>query len=199
MKDNKKTLKQILYFLLIVIIFIIIIFLFKNKDNFYESDIKKIIDKKEEHLKNNIEFNKLTEKVINMDQIISWTKEKAKYLNNLGKNINILELGTKRSNINIPTHKKDMFKEIPNLNYVMSDYQDGIDVDIVTDLHNIKNLENNFFDLIITCSTYEHLKYPQLCSHNLMKILKIGGRIFIQTHFHYMDINMIIIDFHEKH
>ena len=41
---------------------------------------------------------------------------------------------------------------------------------------------NNSFDIIISCSTFEHLKYPQLCGHNLMKMLNIGGIIYIQTH-----------------
>jgi predicted SAM-dependent methyltransferase len=92
-------------------------------------------------------------------------------------------LGTKRSNPNIPTNKKNLFFDIPNVEYIMTDYENGIDVDIVTDLHTIDTkFEKNTFDLIISCSTYEHLKYPQLCSHNLMKILKIDGIIFIQTH-----------------
>jgi predicted SAM-dependent methyltransferase len=65
----------------------------------------------------------------------------------------------------------------------MTDYQNGLDVDIVCDLHKTDTIFNDkSFDLIISCSTYEHLKYPQLCSHNLMKMLKIGGIIYIQTH-----------------
>lgn len=65
----------------------------------------------------------------------------------------------------------------------MTDYQNGMDVDVVCDLHKIDGIfEKESFDLILSCSTFEHLKYPQLCSHNLMNILKIGGRILIQTH-----------------
>ena len=65
----------------------------------------------------------------------------------------------------------------------MTDYQEGLDVDVVCDLHKTEDVfENESFDLIISFSTFEHLKYPQLCAHNLMKLLKIGGRIVIETH-----------------
>jgi len=65
----------------------------------------------------------------------------------------------------------------------MTDYQSGLDVDVVCDLHKTSGIFNdNFFDIIISCSTFEHLKYPQLCGHNLMKMLNIGGIIYIQTH-----------------
>jgi len=58
----------------------------------------------------------------------------------------------------------------------MTDYQDGIDVDVVCDLHKTnETFKHEEFDLILSFSTFEHLKYPQLVSHNLMKILKVGG------------------------
>jgi predicted SAM-dependent methyltransferase len=96
--------------------------------------------------------------------------------------IRILEIGTKRSNPALSTHHKRFFNDIPDLEYVMTDYQDGLDVDVVSDLHTAHEFVDSTFDLIISVSTYEHLKYPQLVSHNLMKKLKVGGMMFITTH-----------------
>jgi SAM-dependent methyltransferase len=115
--------------------------------------------------------------------IVNWVKLTANKKSEIGEKFRILELGTKRSNPDVPTNKKSLFKDINNIEYIMTDYQNGIDVDIVCDIHKMDNIfEKESFDLIISCSTFEHLKYPQLCSHNLMKILKIGGIIYIQTH-----------------
>jgi hypothetical protein len=125
------------------------------------------------------EFNFTTGKNVSLIDLALHYKN----LSNKDNKIRILELGTKRSNVNSPTHHKDIFKNVENLEYIMTDYQEGLDVDVVCDLHYIENkLQKEYFDLIISCSTFEHLIYPILCSHNLMKLLKIGGRIFIQTH-----------------
>ena len=117
------------------------------------------------------------------NDIINWVKIIANIKKNNGEKIKILEIGTKRSKNDISTHKKNYFTDIDNLEYIMSDYQNGIDVDVVCDLHKTRDvLQDETFDLILSFSTFEHLKYPQLCAHNLMKLLKIGGRILIETH-----------------
>jgi SAM-dependent methyltransferase len=96
------------------------------------------------------------------------------------KPLNIMELGTKRSNPEISTHHKSLF---PNINrYVMVDVEDGIDVDVVCDVHKLSNVFSEEFDVIITCSGYEHFKYPQLASHEILKCLNKNGVVFIQTH-----------------
>ena len=135
------------------------------------------------HINKYNEFNKIEENIIDINEIIYWVKNNAIIKKQNGETFKILELGTKRSINNSPTTKKILFSGIDNIEYIMTDYQNGLDVDIVCDLHKIDGIfERESFDLIISCSTFEHLKYPQLCSHNLMKILKIGGRIYIQTH-----------------
>ena len=145
-------------------------------------NIDNLIKKRISHIKNHNEFNKIEEPQITINEIVDWVKINSKIKKN-GEKFRILELGTKRSKNNSPTNKKCLFLGIDNVEYIMTDYQHGIDVDIVCDLHKINGIfEIETFDLILSCSTFEHLKYPQLCSHNLMKILKIGGRIFIQTH-----------------
>jgi hypothetical protein len=145
--------------------------------------INNLINKRMNHIKNNCEFNNIEEYRFELHDIINWVDIVSKQKLLLNENFKILELGTKRSINSSPTNKKSYFSHIKNLEYVMTDYQNGIDVDIICDLHKTDNIfEKDSFDLILSFSTFEHLKYPQLCSHNLMKMLKIGGRIFIQTH-----------------
>ena len=93
----------------------------------------------------------------------------------------VLELGTKRS---IPTRSTRHDDWIPHAAaYLGTDIEAGPDVDIVADVHRLTQMTGEEqFDVIISCSTFEHLKYPHLAAHELMKALKIGGVIFIQTH-----------------
>jgi predicted SAM-dependent methyltransferase len=142
-----------------------------------------LFNKRNNHFKEYLEFNKLDQPVLIIDDLVNYAINKAVVLQEKGDNIRILELGTKRSEENNPTNKKSLFCKIPNMVYTMTDYQNGLDVDIVCDLHKTAGVFNNkSFDIIISCSTFEHLKYPLLCGHNLMKMLNIGGIIFIQTH-----------------
>lgn len=93
----------------------------------------------------------------------------------------ILELGTKRDVIEFPTTRKNQFKNYGE--YVMSDYQPGVDVDEVADIHRLsKVFGEERFDVIISMSVFEHIKYPQLAAHEMMKTLSRGGILFVQTH-----------------
>lgn len=57
------------------------------------------------------------------------------------------------------------------------------DVDIISDVHALSDtVGEEQFDIIISCSTFEHLKYPQLAAHEVMKALRVGGVFFVQTH-----------------
>ncbi|HEY42978.1 MAG TPA: class I SAM-dependent methyltransferase [Anaerolineae bacterium] len=93
----------------------------------------------------------------------------------------VLELGTKRS---IPDRSTRRDKWVPNASeYLGSDIESGVDVDIVADVHRLTEVVGEEqFDVIISCATFEHFKYPHLAAHQVMKALKIGGLLFIQTH-----------------
>jgi SAM-dependent methyltransferase len=93
----------------------------------------------------------------------------------------VLELGTKRSIATRSTRRDDW---VPNAaEYLGSDIEAGVDVDIVADVHRLTEVVGEEqFDIIISCSTFEHLKYPHLAAHEIMKALKIGGLAFIHTH-----------------
>jgi SAM-dependent methyltransferase len=92
-----------------------------------------------------------------------------------------LELGTKRSN---PEHSTRHDYWIPNAaEYLGIDIVDGADVDIVADVHRLSEVVGEEeFDAVISCSSFEHFKYPHLAAHEILKVLKVGGVVFIQTH-----------------
>lgn len=93
----------------------------------------------------------------------------------------VLELGTRRSQETRSTKHENL---VPNAGeFLGTDIQEGIDVDVVADVHKLsKVVGEKQFDIIVSCSSFEHFKYPHLAAHEVMKTLKIGGLLFIQTH-----------------
>jgi hypothetical protein len=93
----------------------------------------------------------------------------------------VLELGTSRSIAERSTLHKDW---VPHASqYLGTDIAPGADVDIVADVHRLTQITGEEkFDAIISCSTFEHLKYPHLAAHEIMKSMRVGGLLFIQTH-----------------
>jgi SAM-dependent methyltransferase len=93
----------------------------------------------------------------------------------------VLELGTLRSIAERCTMHHDYVPQAGE--FLGTDIQAGPDVDIVADVHQLTEVVGReSFDIIISCSTFEHLKYPHLAAHEVMKALKVGGLLFIQTH-----------------
>jgi hypothetical protein len=93
----------------------------------------------------------------------------------------VLELGTMRS---IPGRSTKHDVWLPNASaYLGTDIAPGEDVDIVADIHRLTQVTGEeAFDVIVSCSSFEHFKYPHLAAHEVMKALKVGGCLFIQTH-----------------
>ncbi|HJQ99060.1 MAG TPA: methyltransferase domain-containing protein [Candidatus Polarisedimenticolaceae bacterium] len=93
----------------------------------------------------------------------------------------VLELGTGRSNASRST-RRDAW--VPHAGtYLGTDLQPGVDVDIVADAHRLTEVVGEEqFDAVIACSTFEHFKYPHVAAHEVMKALRKGGVLFIQTH-----------------
>jgi SAM-dependent methyltransferase len=93
----------------------------------------------------------------------------------------VLELGTKQSTPGRSTKHNDL---IPSASeYLGTDIEAGPDVDIVADVHRLTTVTGEeSFDAIVSCSSFEHFKYPHLAAHQVMKALKVGGFLFIQTH-----------------
>lgn len=92
----------------------------------------------------------------------------------------ILELGTQRTDPKVGTILKDNFTGYSE--YLGIDLAAGQDVDIVGDIHKLSSVCGvESFDIIISIVTFEHLKYPFLAAHEIMKTLKIGGWLFLDT------------------
>ncbi len=96
----------------------------------------------------------------------------------------VVELGTKRSITTRSTRHDDW---IPHASeYLGTDIESGSDVDIVADIHRLtQTTGEEAFDIIISCSTFEHFKYPHLAAHEILKSLRVGGLLFVQTHQSY--------------
>jgi SAM-dependent methyltransferase len=93
----------------------------------------------------------------------------------------VLELGTLRSLPGRSTLHRDW---VPHHGeFLGSDIAPGPDVDIVADVHRLSTVAGQEqFDVILSFSTFEHLKYPHLAALELLKVLRPGGLLFVQTH-----------------
>ncbi len=93
----------------------------------------------------------------------------------------VLELGVKRS---IPDRSTMHRKFVPHASeYVGTDVEEGVDVDFACDIHHLSRVTGcESYDAIISCSTFEHFKYPHVAAHEIMKTLRVGGLLFVQTH-----------------
>ena len=57
------------------------------------------------------------------------------------------------------------------------------DVDFVADIHKLSEVTGGeSYDVVISCSSFEHFKYPHLAALEISKTLKPNGAVFIQTH-----------------
>jgi SAM-dependent methyltransferase len=98
----------------------------------------------------------------------------------------VFELGTKRS---IPD-RCTMHKEwIPQAKaWVGIDFEPGADVDVVANAENLfrdlvsAGAEHRWADVVISCSTFEHIQRPWLAAEQIGKVLQPGGLFFVQTH-----------------
>lgn len=96
-----------------------------------------------------------------------------------GSPLTIVELG-----ISSTDHKNDFIVNDINVSkYIITDSIEGFAINKKINVHEFtKVFPINTIDVIFSASTYQHFKYPFVASHELMKSLKIGGYIFIQTH-----------------
>jgi hypothetical protein len=71
--------------------------------------------------------------------------------------------------------------------YVGFDFYEGPNVDVVGDAHKLSQYfsEESRFDLIFSSAVFEHLHMPWVCAQEIHKMLKVGGYVFVETHFSY--------------
>jgi len=103
------------------------------------------------------------------------------YLTEIGnkKGMRILEVGSREV-----TGKSDARQRFSNAEYVGFDYYAGPNVDVVGDAHKLSQyFGEQRFDIIYSSACFEHFAMPWLVSVEMAKVLKVGGIVFVETHF----------------
>lgn len=92
----------------------------------------------------------------------------------------ILEIGSREV-----TGLSEARKRFSNAEYVGFDYYPGDNVDVVGDAHKLSSCfaPGDSFDLIYTSACMEHFAMPWLVAIEIAKMLKVGGLLFVETHF----------------
>ena len=106
-----------------------------------------------------------------------WVSYLSKHFNKRG--LRILELGSRNVT---GTNLRERFSEAT---YIGFDFYGGENVDIVGDAHKLSTYFNGQekFDLIFSSAVFEHLHMPWVAAVEIQKMLKVGGHVFIETHF----------------
>jgi SAM-dependent methyltransferase len=93
----------------------------------------------------------------------------------------VLELGSLRS---VPERSTLHTDWVPHARtFRGTDVKAGADVDIVADVHRLTEVvEPESLDGVISCSSFEHFKYPWIAATEIARVLKPGGLVFVQTH-----------------
>jgi len=94
----------------------------------------------------------------------------------------VLEIGSRE--VTGPSHARKRFS---HADYVGFDYYAGENVDVVGDVHRLSSYfaADQSFDLIYSSSCFEHFAMPWVVASEISKLLKIGGVVFVETHFSY--------------
>lgn len=104
------------------------------------------------------------------------------YLYEIGNKpgLRILEIGSREV-----TGASSARERFSNAEYVGFDYYPGKNVDIVGDAHKLSSYfkEGEQFDIIYSSACFEHFAMPWLVATEIAKMLKVGGIVFVETHF----------------
>lgn len=70
-------------------------------------------------------------------------------------------------------------------NYTGFDFYNGENVDVIGDAHRLSKYfpEGKKFDLIFCNAVLEHLHMPWVAATQIHKLLRLGGHVFVETHF----------------
>jgi len=116
-----------------------------------------------------------------MSKVVSHSKWKD-YLYGIGnkEGIRILEIGSREV-----TGPSDARGEFGKAKYIGFDIYPGKNVDVVGDAHKLSSYfkADEKFDVIYSSACFEHFAMPWIVSAEIAKLLKVGGIVFIETHF----------------
>ena len=92
----------------------------------------------------------------------------------------VLEIGSREV-----TGASTLREKLTKATYVGFDYYPGRNVDVVGDAHRLSHYfrEDEKFDLIYSTAVFEHLAMPWVVASEISKLLKVGGTLFVETHF----------------
>jgi SAM-dependent methyltransferase len=92
----------------------------------------------------------------------------------------VLEIGSREV-----TGASNARKEFAKAKYVGFDYYPGDNVDIVGDAHRLSSYfkDGELFDVIYSSACFEHFAMPWIVAVEIAKLLKVGGLVFVETHF----------------
>ena len=104
------------------------------------------------------------------------------YLSEIGDKpgFRILEVGSREV-----TGRSSARERFSNGEYVGFDYYAGNNVNVVGDAHKLSSYfsEGDKFDIIYSSACFEHFAMPWIVAVEMAKLLKIGGLVFVETHF----------------
>jgi SAM-dependent methyltransferase len=122
-------------------------------------------------------------KDVPMPKNVSHQKWK-KYLYEIGnkQGMRILEIGSREV-----TGQSVARREFSNAKYIGFDFYPGNNVDVVGDVHKLSSYfeGEEKFDIIYTSACFEHFAMPWIVAMEIAKLLKVGGIVFVETHFSY--------------
>jgi SAM-dependent methyltransferase len=105
-----------------------------------------------------------------------------KYLYEIGNKpgMQILEVGSREV-----TGKSNDRNAFSQATYTGFDFYPGDNVDVVGDAHKLSSYfkEGTKFDIIYTSACFEHFAMPWVVATEMAKLLKVGGIVFVETHF----------------
>jgi SAM-dependent methyltransferase len=111
--------------------------------------------------------------------------EWVEYISKLGNKpgMRILEIGSREV-----TGPSSARKSFTDAEYVGFDYYAGQNVDVVGDVHKLSSYfkEGEQFDLIYSSACFEHFAMPWVVATEIAKLLKVGGVVFVETHFSFI-------------
>lgn len=106
------------------------------------------------------------------------------YLYDVGNHpgMRVLELGSRE--VTGPSIARKRFNRAE---YIGFDYYAGNNVDVVGDAHKLSSYfsTGEQFDIIYTSACFEHFAMPWIVAMEIARLLKIGGLVFVETHFSY--------------
>jgi len=99
------------------------------------------------------------------------------------KDLRVLEIGSRE--VTGPSRAREWFGAA---NYVGFDYYPGPNVDVVGDVHRLSSYfrAGEKFDVIFSSACFEHFAMPWVAALEITRMLKVGGILFVTTHFSYV-------------